>query len=118
MLPEHSVDVRLWLTGTVDMGEMFWLVVKRSITPPRICRPNVSEQILESHQIACHGILNVIPYGTFTNPFEAQCVAHTSWDLQAEWMGGVRDHPGGAAPPFQPGGQRSRLPRGRVQIGG
>ena len=27
VLPEHPIDVRLWLTGAVDLGEIFWLAV-------------------------------------------------------------------------------------------
>jgi hypothetical protein len=28
MLPEHPIDLRLWLAGAVDLGEMFWLAVE------------------------------------------------------------------------------------------
>jgi len=27
VLPEHPVDMRLWLAAAVDSGEMFWLAV-------------------------------------------------------------------------------------------
>jgi hypothetical protein len=27
VLPDHPIDLRLWLAGAVDLGEMFWLAV-------------------------------------------------------------------------------------------
>jgi hypothetical protein len=27
VLPERLIDLRLWLAGAVDLGEMFWLAV-------------------------------------------------------------------------------------------
>ena len=29
LLPEEVFDLRLWLSGAVDFGEMLWLAVKR-----------------------------------------------------------------------------------------
>jgi hypothetical protein len=29
VLPEHPIDLRLWLAGAVDLSEMFWLAVKK-----------------------------------------------------------------------------------------
>ena len=32
--PGTAFDLRLWLSGAVDSGEMFWLSVHKSLVPP------------------------------------------------------------------------------------
>ena len=78
MLPERPADLRLWLTGAVDVGEMFWLdmfwlQVKQSLTRKRI-RFNVYldsatsklERIREGPRVAYRRILKIIMHGLFT----------------------------------------------------